>query len=170
METGPVVWTNVKYGTADSVQRLVGECLPEEFSLPGGPNHTSPLHEAILNKNLAMIDVLCRIGVDMSYTARSGPAAGLTPYELVLRMRTHGGVMLDIYRKIEWEWRHRVARAAQRAYVAEMWANREDRRRLSFVMGSHFRLGADSRLSNLDPEILRLILGERRRPFSYTYT
>jgi hypothetical protein len=163
METGPAVWIRVKYGTVDDLKTLIDMDPLVDCSLPGGKDLTSPIHEAIMMGNVAMVDRLCRTGVNMDYKPPSGPSAGKTPAEFARQLRGYArrGNRCDVDCIILRESLFREAYAAQRAHVAKKRQERvELTRNLALAMGGHHRLGGNSWFNALDPELMRMILRE----------
>ena len=163
METGPAVWMEVKYGTVEGLKRLVDIDPQVDCSLPGGKDLTSPIHEAIMMGNVAMVDRLCRTGVNMDYKPPSGPSAGKTPVEFSRQLRgcARRGNRCDIDCIIQRESQFREAYAEQAAYVAKKRQERvEWTRKLAVVMGCHNRLGENSWFNKLDPELVRMFWRE----------
>ena len=153
------VWTEVKHGRLDNVQDLIRTRPYPAFSQPAGPDLTSPLHEAILNRDLPMVELLCKVGVDMTYRPHRGPAASHTPLELARSLGRFGSstVGRDIIARLARELEHSEAYAAQRAYVREMCEKREYERKIAFAMGYHDRLGEGSLVSRLETEVLAIV-------------
>lgn len=165
MDTGPPVWTEVRYGTLRGLKALLQTLTREEALAPGGKHLTSPLHEAISRQDIDMVNALRKAGVDIAYKPHSGEAAGLTAYRYAVQVRHNSPFGSDITRNLLQEQTHGLEYAQQHAIMAKMKAKIVETRALrdkhmAFAMGHHHRTGQDSWVSNLERGVVDMILKE----------
>ena len=157
-ETPSHIWDEVKYGDLEHLKILLRDSTAEQASRPGGPNLTSPLHEAITRSDVGMVNALRKARVSLIYTPPYGPSVGLTPRKYA-EQRQHAHQSMEqrkdaetIARNLYQEEIHADVYALQHAEIARMAETRrlalEEKQRpdrcVAFGMGHHNRLGENS--------------------------
>jgi len=80
---GPLVWTVVRHGTVEELRHAIGQGA--NVLLPGGPQQTSPLHEAVRKENLVMIQMLVYAYADVDAV----DVNGLDPHDYAQVINLH---------------------------------------------------------------------------------